>query len=525
MRSIGMAGTGKLRAILCCAVAWALVLPCDVLADEGDLDLTFSGDGAVFGEAPDAGYTLPIPLAIQSNDSIISVDGRTLVRYGPTGEPDSTFGDRGAVELAPGNDDDLVVPDIQVDELDRIYVTFNTLPVVPSPANRPDGGTVRLLPDGAIDRSFGTDGRILGFGLGLRADGGVAYSDGRDIVVLTPDGQPDTTFSGDGRVSTSGPGGAGLPVFRPDGRLLVVSTGTILQYLPDGSPDPSFGRNGYATFSGDYSPRGFISDATLGPGGFIYAKIGTCSFGCDAGVIRIDLSGRGEDGFLAAEGLRFVSIPTGLLVDDQSRINVGTTSYPDSGNPAISIARTTPAGDLDPGFGLDGFAIARPKDCVGSIGDLEIDSQGRVVASGVACDLPAVVRFSAADGPADLDADRTRDRKDRCVQYPDRRHLGCPKRERKVEVTGIEKGSVEGTVASVDECANRVKVRLMKRQPGRDEFVGSDRTGPPSEAIGSRWKIKAPASGKGNYYAEVRSSFRADRSFCSPDESRARPLG
>lgn len=270
------------------------------LAD-GDLDPSFSGDGIARTRLDDR-FLVASDLAIQPDGRIVVV-GRAgtfqnakwgLARYRPDGRLDRTFGDGGLVRTSFGWGFALGVA-LQPD--DRIVVTGYSgglavaryLPngrldpsfgggdgkvgdvwPIPSPpsalttgaiAIRSNGKIVlggdydifalamaRLLPDGALDRSFGGDGivriHVAGTEQGLRdlvlrphgkvvAAGyagpheSVEEGEPRFVVIrVLPDGSLDDSWSGDGRVETFFPGsadGSGAVVCR-DGRLVVVGS-------------------------------------------------------------------------------------------------------------------------------------------------------------------------------------------------------------------------------------------------------------------------------------------------------------
>ncbi len=137
-----------------------------------------------------------------------------------------------------------------------------------------DGGATRfiarLLPNGRLDRHFGTSGRVrLPSSLGaVQADSLATDSQGRIILVgsrypgftvaaLLPSGQPDVSFGNGGIVTgdfapeSSSEEAEGLAILGDD-RILISGTSLgqgpsyghyigLEQLLPNGSPDPAFG--------------------------------------------------------------------------------------------------------------------------------------------------------------------------------------------------------------------------------------------------------------------------------------------
>lgn len=77
-------------------------------------------------------------------------------------------------------------------------------------------------------------------GLSLAALGLLGASSGATSQPLA--GNLDPTFGNDGVVA----GPAGAIAIQPDGKVVVLSSGSIVRYLPNGSPDSSFGKAGHA---------------------------------------------------------------------------------------------------------------------------------------------------------------------------------------------------------------------------------------------------------------------------------------
>ena len=122
------------------------------LLPDGTLDPTFSGDGKVI--IPETNYLMDV--GIQSDGSIIlagSVDGRFgVVRLTEFGQVDVSFSGDGIVADVPGSTHALAI-----DGMDRIilggYVTDNL--------GERDFAVLRYLPDGTLDTSFSTDGKVI----------------------------------------------------------------------------------------------------------------------------------------------------------------------------------------------------------------------------------------------------------------------------------------------------------------------------------------------------------------------------
>jgi uncharacterized delta-60 repeat protein len=123
-----------------------------------------------------------------------------------------------------------------------------------------DLALVRYTPDGRLDRSFGSGGKVLtrigphyyGSAVAVQPDGKIVAG-GSTLARYMPDGRLDTSFGTGGTVSTDF--GRTFAIQR-DGRIVVAgitpqdgsSPGrfALARYTPDGRLDSSFGTNGKA---------------------------------------------------------------------------------------------------------------------------------------------------------------------------------------------------------------------------------------------------------------------------------------
>jgi uncharacterized delta-60 repeat protein len=149
----------------------------------------------------------------------------------------------------------------------------------------------RLLPDGSLDHTFGSDG-LVGLpgacgnsdasaftGLAERGGGYVAVGwmrcshPGALIAVLaswTKDGQPDPAFAAGSSVDFASSSYTEPPyevAVDPAGRFLLQRGEVLWRYLPDGSPDETFGDGGQLAVPG--TGFGFHSGMAMQPDGRI----------------------------------------------------------------------------------------------------------------------------------------------------------------------------------------------------------------------------------------------------------------
>lgn len=142
--------------------------------------------------------------------------------------------------------------------------------IVVSGASLSGGSLVRYLPDGSLDRGFGTGGvvRLADDGLGLALhDGKIVVSSRDSLARYNADGTADTSFGQGGRtpakyvesIAIQGLGRAAKIVGAGDNYGTIVRVGDggfgVSRYNADGSPDTSFGTKGDGTIDSDFGVR------------------------------------------------------------------------------------------------------------------------------------------------------------------------------------------------------------------------------------------------------------------------------
>jgi uncharacterized delta-60 repeat protein len=201
----------------------------------------------------------------------------------------------------------------------------------------------RYLPNGSLDSSFGTGGRVTypgfgtseySFGLLLQPDGKIVASNG-DLVRYKPDGSLDSSFGIDGRVTTPGFDAAGIAL-QSDGKIIAAGSGPncgfmLARYDSNGMLDPSFGT-----------------------GGLVTTAIGS---GCDAAV-------------------------SVALQADGKIVAVGRTENA-AKNFDLALARYKPDGSLDTGFGAGGKVVSTHFSDAYAIGaSVALQPDGKIVVTG-----------------------------------------------------------------------------------------------------------------------------------------------
>jgi len=259
-------------------------------------------------------------------------------------------------------------------------------------------GSTSIPADGDLDPSFGTGGIVLtdfnnstdlASAVALQPDGkmvvvGSTYtnnnSSGKDFALAryNPDGALDTSFGNNGKVTTDFPNRAAAisaVVVQPDGKIVVaggvyplfVFAGdfTIARYNPDGSLDTSFGAGGIVTtiFPGDGS---FAFALALQPDGRIIAA-GTDFFDFNPGdmsdtdfaLARYNPDGSldttfGNGGTVTTDFLGHEDDVFSVLIQPDGKIvAVGSANSPVDYYD-FAIARYLANGTLDTTFGTGG---------------------------------------------------------------------------------------------------------------------------------------------------------------------------
>src|SRR5207249_1300852 len=227
----------------------------------GTLDTSFGTGGRVFTNF--GGRDGARALALQADGKIVaagftSSDFGTrrrfaLARYNPDGSLDPSFRG-GRVVTSFADRDEASALALQSDG--KIVVAGFS-----DAGGRQDFALARYNPDGGLDLSFGSGGRVLtDFGgddeaaaLALQADGkivvaGLSGSGGVALVALArynPNGTLDASFGSGGQVLTDFGLARGL-VLQADGRIVVAGGISLARYNQNGSLDPSFGSGGRA---------------------------------------------------------------------------------------------------------------------------------------------------------------------------------------------------------------------------------------------------------------------------------------
>jgi uncharacterized delta-60 repeat protein len=417
---------------------------------DGSLDVAFDGDGkltTLFYNSNASAYSI----ALQADGKIIAAGPSasfcsggsctpnlfSLARYMPDGVLDPSFGADGKVTASFSRGESQAYG-VKVQPDGKIVV-----------AGYAGGGTAgafalaRYMPDGSLDTSFGTGGKVVtdvndtfrdaAFALAIQADGKIiaaGYSSNGEGVALVrymSDGGLDTSFGGDGIVRTHVANGDGYALsiaLQSDGKIiaggltarLCSTTCTnenflLVRYLPNGDLDTAFGTNGtgggivITSFGTSSNDR--VYSLALQPDGKIVAagSVGIdCPDSCsssDFGLARY-LDDGSLDTTFGAGGLvttdfagGFDSI-AGVVVQSDGKIvgagRAGTIDY----NRSFGLAQYLGDGSLDSSFGAGGKVTTQVTPYGGEINAVVIDPDGKLVVAGEATLKTAGKAFALA---------------------------------------------------------------------------------------------------------------------------------
>lgn len=397
---------------------------------DGTLDTSFGAGGGMttsFGTADDGAYAL----ALQADGRLVAAGfTRTatrsydfaVVRYQPNGQLDTGFGSGGGTVVSFGTlEDRAFAAAVQPDG--RIVVAGA---VVTNIGYAASFALLRLDSQGLLDPTFGTGGTVtatmhpysIAYALALQGDGGIIaagvsygyFGATGDFAAarFTVNGALDPSFGTNGRVTTDfgrqiSAGAQDVVAMQADGKLIVAgyrrspSTGpdfALARYNPDGSLDPSFGVGGIVTtdFSPSWISSDFIAALAIQADGKILAA-GTAGDyyygGPFLAVVRYNTDGSLDPTF-GSQGKTQISVlrhneGAALAILDDGRILVAGRTMDPFVQPRSfdwSLVRLEADGRRDQGFGTSGRAITDWGIRDATLTDMAVQADGRIVLVG-----------------------------------------------------------------------------------------------------------------------------------------------
>ena len=373
------------------------------------IDTTYGTNGAYIASGT-AGIVTA--MALQSTGKLVIAGGLPTVRMqrlNADGTLDTTFGTGGTVTLGTGiqsAQDMAAYPDDRVVVMGLATGDSNAMAVA------------RLGADGAIDSTFGTSGMtmVAGGGFGGGAGGVVLNGDGSLVVSgsynsgavanvlvakLMTNGALDTTFGTNGttRVQVSGiESGRGIAA-RPGGGYYVVGTSFLasssvtdtlaLALTANGQLDPAFNSTGYNVADLGSAPAAANASA-LQPDGKVVVAGKVCLVhntspsvpDCKAVVARYNVDASLDTAF-NARGYVFVPAlysANAVAIDSGGSIVIGGRAA--TSTPSMAFARVSSGGTLDSSFGTGGTLTLSAATAHEEINAIAIQGNGRIVGAG-----------------------------------------------------------------------------------------------------------------------------------------------
>jgi uncharacterized delta-60 repeat protein len=310
-----------------------------------------------------------------------------------------------------------------------------------------DFALVRYNPDGSLDTSFGPGGSVTtdfnggydaGFALAIQPDdkivvAGTAYnnpSNCKDFALAryNPDGSLDDSFGSRGKVLTNAlisDDEINSVVIQPDGKIVAAGTTSncdpysnwgsdfaLARYNPDGSLDNTFGSGGITITDFKFFDFGSAvalkSDGKIVVTGAIGTPSETCEIVCDIGVASYNPDGSpdstfGTNGKVTTRFFGFFEWARAVAVQSDGKIIIAGIAS-DISSCDIALARYNPDGSLDPTFDSDGKVTTDFEGWFDTALALTIQPDGKIIAAGnVSRDIEtysAIVRYNA-DGSLD----------------------------------------------------------------------------------------------------------------------------
>lgn len=387
------------------------------------------------GSANDTGNAM----ALQSDGKIVvaglsftgSYSDFAVVRYNSNGSLDTSFGTGGKVTTAVSSTDDSAFA-VAIQSDGKIVVAGHA-----KVGSYMDFAVVRYNSNGSLDTTFNTTGKVT-TAIGTLADsarGAVIQPDGKIVVVgmytvgtnnddialvrYNPNGSLDTTFGTSGKVKTtvsSLDDRAYAVSLQSDGKIVIAgmtktsSTGKdfyVSRYNTNGSLDTTFGTSGKVTTS-----MGTTDDEaaaiTLQPDGKIVVT-GTMMNGTNNDVVVVRYNSNGSlDTSFDGDGKMITTVSANndfgrsVRVQPDGKILVGGFAFGGSGNGDFVVLRYDSNGSLDTAFGGTGIVTTGIGDASDDVYGVGIQSDGKLVAAGYSItggnvDF-AVVRYNTDGG-------------------------------------------------------------------------------------------------------------------------------
>ncbi len=370
---------------------FTIVLQSLLAAADGDLDISFGGDGKVITDL-NGKNDWATSTAIQKDGKIVvagySYNGSNndfaLARYNTNGTPDTTFsGDGNIITDISGSDD--VAKSVAIQSDGKIIVAGYT-----RNGGDMDFALARYNNYGTLDENFGTNGVVV-TNLRAAADDyafGIAIQDNDKIIVAgyssngsnndfalvryNPNGTLDKTFSHDGIVFTSwgtSDDRAYSVAIQSNGKIVLAGKSDIngnydyatARYHPNGTLDAFFGSGGKViTYLGSWYDDCARSIAIQDNGKIIVAGYSYYGSDDDFSLVRYNPNGTLDTSFsgggkVITDFYGYDDHAYSVILQNDGKIVLAGTSYLNGYD--FALVRYSPNGTLDTSFGDYGKVI------------------------------------------------------------------------------------------------------------------------------------------------------------------------
>ena len=273
-----------------------------------------------------------------------------------------------------------------------------------------DFSLIRYLPDGTLDTSFGTGGKVITSvgqddscsSVFVQSDGKILVtgSDGDDITVVRylADGSLDTSFGGDGKVTTQVTPYASMAnevIVLADGKVVVCGNAydgftsydfALVRYNADGSLDAGFGAGGKTTTDFDHDNDRATAMAVQNDGKIVvggHTFVGTSNN--DVALARYNADGSldttfGVGGKVTSSFGRNESVSEVVVQQDGKILVAGSQHLPSARD--MFVARYNADGTLDTDFGTDGFVRTRVGPETSDANSMVLQPDGKILLAG-----------------------------------------------------------------------------------------------------------------------------------------------
>ncbi|MEX2139004.1 MAG: hypothetical protein WD894_07065 [Pirellulales bacterium] len=408
------------------------VLEDRTMLSAGALDPSFGIGGRVvtdFGSPSDFGEAVVVQadgktVVAGSTSNEFAVASFAVARYNADGSLDASFGSNGRVAIDFGSSR-AVAHDVELQQDGKIILAGASFH-----GGGSDFGAVRLNPDGSLDDTFGSGGKLTiaftslndeAFGITVQSDGkilvtGASLQDAteRDFAAarLNADGSLDNTFGTGGKLTidfgfTEGAAGFAEALELPDGRIVVATSifdpepfrlfGAVARLTSIGELDSSFGSGGTQTIDFIGSSMALQTDGKIVIAG--YSDQGAT--GLDVAVTRLNGDGSLDHSF-GGDGKQTIDFDSpedygdAVAVQTDGKLIVAGSSYQSAIGYDFAVARLNSDGSLDDLFAHGGkqtIDFGSPDDT--GLG-VALQADGNIVVAGYA-------GYASSEGGNDYD--------------------------------------------------------------------------------------------------------------------------